>query len=172
MTKQAVLLLLDLQNGMFSSNTTVYRGEQLLKNIKHLIEKARMANVPVIYVQHTGKHLTQGTWDWQIHQSVSPNEGDIVVQKNSPDSFKDTTLKCVLDSMDANKIILAGIATDFCVDTTCRRAFSLGYNVVLVEDGHSTWDTPTLTSKQVIKHHNYILGSKFAKTINTAEIIF
>jgi nicotinamidase-related amidase len=62
--------------------------------------------------------------------------------------------------------------TEYCVDTTCRRAYSLGYDIVLVEDGHSTWDTEHLAASQVIAHHNATLGGWFATLRVASDIAF
>ena len=71
-----------------------------------------------------------------------------------------------------HKLIIAGIQTEFCVDTTTRRAYSLGYQVTLVQDAHSTWDTENITAAQIIAHHNLTLGGWFAKLCPAAEVAF
>jgi nicotinamidase-related amidase len=68
-------------------------------------------------------------------------------------------------------VIITGVQTEYCVDTTCRRAYSLGYHVVLIRDAHSTYDTNTLTASQIIAHHNNILGGWFAELKETSEIM-
>ena len=67
-------------------------------------------------------------------------------------------------------LIIAGIQTEYCVDTTCRRGCSLGYEVTLVEDAHSTWDTEHLTASQIIDHHNQVLSGWFV-TLEAARRI-
>jgi len=53
--------------------------------------------------------------------------------------------------------VLAGIQSEICVDTTCRRAFSMNYKVTLAGDSHSTWDSKNLKAQQIIDHHNQVL---------------
>ena len=77
-----------------------------------------------------------------------------------------------LERQEISRIVLAGIQTDYCVDTTCRRAYSLGYDVILVQDGHSTWDTEQLKASQIIAHHNEVLGNSFASLTTADEIQF
>jgi nicotinamidase-related amidase len=171
------LLVVDVQVGMFESRliSPVYNGDQLLTKIKELIEKARSFRVPVIYVQHSGGHghpLEYGGSGWHIHPTISPSDGDLVVEKRTPDSFYQTTLRQELEAKKIKKLTLVGIQTEYCVDTTCRRAFSLGYDVTLVKDGHSTWDREVLTAPQIINHHNEILGSWFATLKEAARISF
>ena len=74
--------------------------------------------------------------------------------------------------MGVGRLIIAGIQTEFCVDTTCRRAFSLGYDITLMSDGHSTWDTDVLPADTIIAHHNRTLGGTFATLKRERDILF
>ncbi|OPA73806.1 cysteine hydrolase [Paenibacillus selenitireducens] len=168
------LLVIDVQNGMFLDSDPVFQGEELLTKIQMLISKARSKNIPIFYVQHNeGKDeiLEPGTQGWLIHPSILPNDLDTIIQKKTPDSFFETTLKQELDKKKIEEIILTGIQTDLCVDTTCRRAFSLGYKVTLVKDAHSTWGSQDLTAIQIINHHNSILRW-FSSVKHSDEIQF
>ncbi len=95
-----------------------------------------------------------------------------MIQKQSPDSFHQTDLHSNLIDLEINKLIIAGLQTEYCIDTTCRRAYSLGYDITLVKDAHSTWNSDQLTAKQIIAHHNNILGGWFAKVEGENEITF
>ena len=97
---------------------------------------------------------------------------DVVVQKRHPDSFQGTTLRQELASRTIERLVITGIQTEYCVDTTCRRAYSLGYDVTLVKDAHSTWDSDHLTASQVIAHHNDVLGGWFAALKEASEVEF
>ncbi|SDM73013.1 Nicotinamidase-related amidase [Psychrobacillus sp. OK028] len=158
--KKVALLVIDVQNGMFPEGEEVFKGERLLRNINELLTRARAIEIPVVYVQHNepiGKQLEYGTNPWKIHSSIAPQNQDIIIQKTTPDSFFNTTLHDELKKQEIEHLIIAGIQTELCVDTTCRRAFSLGYKVTLVSDGHSTWDSGELTAEQIINHHNSLL---------------
>jgi nicotinamidase-related amidase len=85
------------------------------------------------------------------------------VQKHFCDSFHETKLQELLQSRSIAKLVVAGIQSEFCVDTACRRAFSQGYQVTLVEDGHSTWDNKVLKADQIVTHHNLTLAGSFVK---------
>jgi nicotinamidase-related amidase len=67
------------------------------------------------------------------------------------------------------QVVLIGMQTEYCVDTTCRHAFALDYQVTLVKDGHSTYDTKRLLAVDIIAHHNAILTA-FA-TVAEADTI-
>ena len=104
--------------------------------------------------------------------STSPVKGDIVVQKQFPDAFQNTILHEELQEREVKKLYITGLQTEYCTDTTCRRAFSLGYEVVLVEDAHGTGDSSLLKAEQIIDHHNQVLGGWFATLEKESEISF
>jgi len=169
------LLIIDMQVGNFSEPNPVFKANELLARVKSLVAKARSAKIPIVYVQNNGSKGDPdeyGTQGWQIHPSIAPIEGNLVVQKRTPDAFHETNLHCELESMGIKKLVIAGLQTEYCIDTTCRRAFSLGYNVILVKDAHSTWDSSSLTAQQIIEHHNSVLGGWFATLKNEVEIEF
>ncbi|TCP25595.1 nicotinamidase-related amidase [Scopulibacillus darangshiensis] len=170
--EKTALLVIDVQNAMFDESGPIYDGEQLLKNLQELIHKARTAGVPVFFVQHNDEEFVTGTPAWEIHPSIAPNEEEVVIQKETPDSFHETDLHEKLQAEQIQNLVIAGNATDYCVDTTTRRAFSLGFHVTLVKDAHRTWDSNTLSAKQIIDHHNEVLGNAFADLKETREVEF
>jgi nicotinamidase-related amidase len=179
--KDTALVIIDVQVGMFGNPMMppVYQGEALLEKLGQLIAGARAAQVPVIYVQHNGSGdnpLQPGTALWEIHPAIKPGPEELVVQKSHPDSFQETSLQAELQARDIKNLVIAGIQTEYCVDSTCRRAYSLGYDVTLVKDGHSTWDSTWdkdgLMATQIIDHHNRTLGGWFAKPKLASEICF
>jgi nicotinamidase-related amidase len=175
MRRKTALLIVDVQVGNFEASAPVYRGDDLLSKIGHLIERARAADVPVVHVQHCGPEGAidePGAPGWEIHTAIAPQAGDAIVQKRHPDAFQATELQAELASRGIGRLIVAGIQTEYCIDTTCRRAYSLGYKVVLVQDAHSTWDTDLLTAPQIIAHHNCVLGGWFADVKETSDVKF
>ncbi|WP_179133909.1 cysteine hydrolase family protein [Halobacillus massiliensis] len=154
------LLIIDVQNGMYQEGHVVHEGERLLHNLKELIAKARAAGSPVFYIQHNapaGTPLENGTNGWEIHPEIAPTLQDPVIQKNTPDSFFNTSLDEELKKQRIEHLVVTGIQSEVCVDTTCRRAFSLGYKVTLVSDTHSTWGAEEISAQQIINHHNRVL---------------
>jgi nicotinamidase-related amidase len=169
------LLVIDVQMFGFGEDSPVHAGESLLVKVGDLIARARAAGVPVIYVQHCGKagEIDEpGAPAWEIHPAIAPAESETIVQKRHPDAFQETTLLQELESRNIKRLVVTGMQTEYCVDTTCRRAYSLGYDVVLVQDGHSTWDTEHLTASQVIAHHNATLGGWFVTLKAARDITF
>jgi nicotinamidase-related amidase len=168
------LLVVDVQHGMFTIDVPVYRGEELIVRLQDLIARARTAGTPVVFVRHDagpGKLLAKGTPEWEIHPGLAPQAGDVIVDKNRPDSFWNTTLQEDLQARGITDLVICGIQSDVCVDTTTRRAASLGYHVTLVADAHSTWNNAVLTAQQVIDHHTQLL-TRFADVKSAKEIHF
>ncbi len=168
------LLIIDVQNGMFPEGNEVYKGDSLLENLNELITQARSTKTSIFYVQHNaavGESLEYGTKGWEIHSDISPQNEDVIIQKTTPDSFFNTPLDEELKKRGIEHVFITGIQTEVCVDTTCRRAFSMGYKVTLVTDTHSTWSSEEITAQQIINHHNSVLRW-FADVFPSREIIF
>lgn len=158
MDNSTALLLIDVQNGQIER--PVARADVMLANIAALLARARERNVAVLHVQHDGEpgeRFAVGSHGWAIHPRVGPQEGEPVIRKRASDAFHGTALEAKLQERGIKRLIVAGCRTEYCVDTTCRRATSLGLDVVLVGDGHSTTDNAVLTAEQIIAHHNEVL---------------
>lgn len=174
MMRNSALLIIDVQNAMFNESEPVFEGEQLINVISSLIINARKKNVPVFYVQHSSKPGTPlefGTKGWEIHSTIQPLENEIIIHKKTPDSFYNTDLDDELKNMNIDTLIVAGIQTEVCVDTTCRSAYSHGYKTTLVEDGHSTWNSSVLSAPEIIAHHNTVLRW-FSSIVKSDEVEF
>ncbi len=74
--------------------------------------------------------------------------------------------------MGIGRLVLAGMQTEYCVDTTCRRAFGLGFEVTLAADAHATFDGENLTAAGVVAHRNEVMGNGFAEVVPAQEISF
>lgn len=160
MSSNTALLVIDVQVGLVEGSEPAYRGDELLSNINRLLSGARSAGVPVIYIQHDGGiggQLEPGTAGWAIHPAIAPGAGDLVIRKRASDSFYETALQRELATRDIKRLVIAGMRTEMCVDTTSRRAISLGYDVTLASDAHATVDSEVLPAAQIIAHHNYTL---------------
>ena len=115
------VLIIDMQCGNFEEPNPIYNGTELLTKVMSLVTKARTKHIPIIYVQNNGGEGDPdlfGTPGWQIHPTITPMTGDIVIQKQSPDSFHQTDLQNKLSSLAINKLIITGLQTEYCIDTT------------------------------------------------------
>ncbi|MFD3447308.1 cysteine hydrolase family protein [Microbacteriaceae bacterium 4G12] len=169
--KQA-LIVIDVQEGMYTVGTPVHNGSELLRHLQEVIQKCRVHDIPVIYVQHNGSKghpLEKGTAGWHIHSKIAPMPNEVVVEKETPDSFYKTNLHEVLQEKGIEHLFICGLQTEYCVDTTVRRAFSEGYKVTLIQGAHSTFDSKQLRAEEIIQHHQTILGW-FADIVDIKEV--
>ena len=102
--------------------------------------------------------MEHGTEAWQLADGLAVEPMDLHLRKTTPDAFLRTGLERVLKDRGITQLVVCGMHTEFCVDTTCRRALSLGYPVTLVADGHTSAGNAAITPEQVIAHHNLTLG--------------
>jgi hypothetical protein len=94
---------------------------------------------------------------WRLHPALDAQPDDLYIRKPYSDSFYQTPLQSALAERGVTQLVIAGCKTDACVDATSRRALSLGYDVTLVSDGHSTSDNSFLSAPQSIAYYNLIL---------------
>ncbi len=158
---KTALLVTDVQTAMFTDGEPPHRASNLLEVISSLIERARASQTPVIYVRHqssTYEPMRPGHPGFEIHADIAPREGEIIIDKHACDAFCETPLAPLLEHLDAGRVVIVGMQTDYCVDSACRSALHRGYDVVLVEDGHSTFDNGVISAEQIIAHHNKTLS--------------
>ena len=169
------LIIIDMQKGFFEPADPVYNANTLIDNVNKLINLAREARAKIMFIQHNGTKnhpVEEATEGWQLAQKVNVTPDDIKITKSYPDAFLNTSLNEYLNKYGIKKLIIAGLKTEYCIDTTCRRAYSLGYEVTLVSDAHSTYDSQIISAPQVIAHHNELIGNLFGFAIPTHQIVF
>lgn len=172
----SALLVVNMQQEFFSDGTRVlYNKEALIRNTKSLIDKFRAVWAPVVYVQHDGPKgsaLEPESPGWMIHFSIQPNSREVIVRKTRSSAFANTTLHQELEKRQIDTVVVVGIETEGCVDSTIRHASFLGYKVVAVKDAHSTFDSAVLKAPQIIDHHNMIWEKWFAETYSEEDVSF
>ncbi len=170
------LIVIDVQNGLLAQPDLVHDPDGTLFRIGDLVARARQTQTPVIFVQHEGTGeghpLQKPGVGWEIHPATGYRLGDDVVEKRECDAFQDTDLQSRLSAIGATTLVVAGMCSEYCVDTSCRRAYSLGYDVILANDAHTTLSKDHMPADMIVAHHNAILGSGFAKAVPAASIEF
>ena len=151
---KTALLVVDVQNGVVEGTP---ERDTVVANVGSLVEKAREADVPVVWVQHSDEGLAKGSDEWRIVPELSPDDAEPLVEKNYGDSFEDTTLEAVLSGLGVGRLVVVGAQTDACIRATLHGAFVRGYDATLVSDAHTTedlteWGAPP--PDQVIAHTN------------------
>lgn len=170
----SALLIIDMQVGLFHGPEKPYEGEQVLANIQRLIRQARERNMPIFAARHTGPQgspIEVGSPFWQLLPALDLNAStDILFDKTRPNAFYATALAEQLRASGVNDVFIAGMKTQYCIDSTCRAAADVGFNPILVADAHTCMDTPALPARSIIEHHNATLNGAFAKVLNTLNV--
>lgn len=174
MGNSTALLIIDVQEAMFSyPDLKLHDEEGVMERIISLLHKARLAGVPIVYVQHTDdEEYTKGLPTWEISHRITPQDGEVIVEKPTWDAFHRTELQEKLQKLGITNLVICGMQSEFCLDTTIRRAYSMGYSSVLVRDAHSTFDNGDLKAEDIVKHHNAVLGGRFAHLRAESEVQF
>ncbi len=147
-----------MQEGLLRGDPK-YELAAVVERINRLAARVRQRGGCVLFVQHEGppgddfEPLAPG---WSLLSAIKREPGDRVVRKTLNDAFFGTTLKSDLAELGAERVFVSGWATDLCVDATVRSAAALGFEVVVVADGHTVSNRPHLTAAQVITHHHWV----------------
>lgn len=173
-----VVLVIDVQQALFGSAKPPYEAQAVISHINQVTAWARSNQTPVIYIQHERPDtpLAYQSTGWSLATGLEHQSTDFSIRKSSPDSFLRTNLKALLDEHAIEHLIICGYATEFCVDTTVRKAASLGYSIELVADAHTTHDKPHASAQWIREHHNMILPQLTSfdvsiKALPTSELV-
>jgi nicotinamidase-related amidase len=176
---KAVLLVVDVQKGVVSS---AYQRDSVIANICAMVEKARQAQVPVIWVQHSDERLKYQSEEWKIVSELVPAKGDSRVEKHYGSTFEETNLEQLLATLGAAKIVLVGAATNWCIRATAYGALDRGYDLTLIGDAHTTQSMKlpsggTITAADAITDLNFVLSwltypNRTSQVIKTGDFRF
>ena len=175
---KTALLVIDVQRDVVAN---AFRRNEVVANIEHLVESARKAEVPIIWVQHSDDELVKGSEGWAYVSELRMGNGEPVVHKQFGDSFEGTNLDELLQELAIEQLIVCGAQTDACIRSTLHGAIARGYNATLVSDAHTTddctWATPPLSAEQGIAHTNFYWNWQrtpraVGGTSLTAEVVF
>ncbi len=171
------LVVVDVQNGVVAG---AHRRDEVVGNIRALVDRARSEDVPVVWVQHASAELVPGSDQWQYVAELDPAEPEPVVHKRFGDSFEDTDLESQLAALGVGRLVVAGAQTDECIRSTIHGAFTRGYDTILVGDAHTTedlseWGAPPPV--KVISHTNmfwsqHAAPGRSAGVVDTADVSF
>jgi nicotinamidase-related amidase len=172
-----VLLVIDMQVGLLDGGPK--RDLQgVIGRINELAAMARECGGKVIWVQHRGpqgSEFAPGEPGWHFLPELQRADADIVVPKTLNDAFAETDLQTKLQQLAPDRLMIAGWATDFCVDATLRSAVSRAYHVVAVSDAQTLADRPHLDAAGVIRHHTWVWANLITpgsiRIATTAELL-
>lgn len=159
-----VMLVVDMQVGL-RNGLPKYDLLGVVGRINALGAAIRKRGGRVVFIQHgggEGDSFEPGTPGWRFLPELKRAPEDLVVAKALNDPFHDSPLAEILGNLNTERLLVTGWATDFCVDSTIRRAVTLGRTVVPVADAHTVSDRPHLSARAVIEHHNWVWGGLIA----------
>lgn len=175
------LILIDIQNDYFTGGNMELVGmEQAAHNAGLLLQAFRSAQLPVFHIQHIAKRpgatfFLPNTKGVEIHTSVAPQSGEVVIEKLFPNSFRDTDLLSILKRAEMEEVVIGGAMSHMCVDATTRAAFDFGFRCTVIEDACATRN---LEHKGVLVEAHKVhaafmaaLAMPYAKVISAHECI-
>jgi nicotinamidase-related amidase len=178
---RTVLLIVDIQNDYFPGGKNELAGSvEAAANAGKLLDFFRAGKLPVVHVRHESTRpgatfFLPGTPGAQINDSVKPLDGEIVITKHFPNSFRATELLPTLKNLDAGRLVVCGMMTHMCIDTTVRTAYDYGFEVLLAHDACATkdltFDGRTIPAEQVQQAFSGAINGTFAKVDSTGHII-
>jgi nicotinamidase-related amidase len=174
------LLIIDIQNDYFPGGRMELEGsDAAAQKAGKVLEKFRRDGLPVFHVRHLSTRpgstfFLPGTPGAEIHSAVSPKAGETVVEKNFPNSFRNTDLGEKLEAHGVKNLVVAGMMTHMCVDASVRQAADLGYKVTLLADACATraqaFGGENVPARQVHAAFLASLNGFYAKVINSDEL--
>ncbi len=148
---KTALLVIDVQQALIDDHPA--HMDEFMLNIKLLIDNAHKNGTEVVYVRHdggAGDVLAYGTPGWQLEKSLTPRERERVFDKRFNSAFRHTGLHEYLTEQGVSHLIVCGMQTEYCIDTSIKVAFEYGYDVVVPSGATTTYTNPFLSGEKLI----------------------
>jgi len=174
------LLIVDIQNDYFPGGAMEVVGATAAANqAARLLATFRRSARPVIYIQHIAARagatfFLPETVGAEIHESVLPLSDERIIQKHFPNSFRETPLLEYLREKSTSRLVIVGMMTHMCIDTTTRAAADLGFVCLLAHDACATRDLSfngiQVSAEHVQSAYLAALSGAFAKVQSAEEL--
>lgn len=191
--ENTALLVVDMQNGFCHDDGSVNkvgmpaaRLRPAIEPCERLIAAARLASIPIIYTRYVyrpdytdggvmvhellpdlknGHCLAAGTWDVEVLDELAPAEADYIIDKNRPSAFFATGLEPILKGLAIRDLVVCGVTTNCCVETTVRDASQRDYHTFVVQDAVAEYedDRHTVALKS--------MGMLFANLVSVDDVL-
>ena len=174
------LILIDIQNDYFiGGKNELYLTKAAAENASKALNYFRDSNLPVFHIQHISSpnaaFFLPGTYGAEINSVVAPINDEKVIVKHAPNAFLKTTLAEELKQKDISNLVICGMMSHMCIDTTVRAAMDNGFTVTLLQDACTTkdliWCEYKIDAQTVHKTIMASLNGVFAKVIKTATFL-
>jgi ureidoacrylate peracid hydrolase len=184
--RYAALIVVDVQNDFVSPQGSagkrgedVTAAEAMLPNLLRLIEEARRVELTTIYIKTIHSDWTdtpswiyrrsqksglstcrEGTWGAEFYDGISPLPTERIVIKHRYSAFINTDLNTVLKARDIQSVLVCGVTTDVCVETTARDAYMFDYYVTVIDDCSAAYETKLhLNTLETMRRHFGLVAS-------------
>ena len=164
---KTAFVIIDVQNILVE---TGFETEKLLEKIAYLQDQARSKNIEIIYVQHIENPEAQTLEDWQLSALLNRKPDEKVFQKRYNSIFKETGLKEYLDQQGIEQLVLCGMQTEYCVDTSVKVGFEYGYKLVIPEGAVTTFDGEDIPAETLNEFYKNIWEERFADVLDYKTI--
>lgn len=189
---RTALILVDMQNAFLSDRGSdakagfdISRAKQVVAPVRRLLERFRTVGAPVVFTQmslhadyrdagllnevvpemRSLGHAVRGTWDWEIVPELAPKNEEWVVEKSRFSGFYNTNLEVILRGLKVDTLVIAGVATNICVESTIRDAFFRDFKVLLPRDATASF------SREVEEASLLSLGLVFMKVTTSNAVL-
>lgn len=178
MKQNFALLCIDLQKEYFKKERPlfIHDGARVLRNVVLILVAARKKRVPIIHIRHISSNPADTTFKAgspfiEFMPEVAPQKNEYVITKHLPGAFSKTNLDTTLKSLKVSSVIICGLTSFLCCDTTSREAHARMYNVYFIKDATAALDISGIPAKEIHKVVCAIQKWYFAKVLNTKQIL-
>jgi nicotinamidase-related amidase len=174
------LVIVDIQRDYFPGGAhPLEHPQEAAAQAKRLLDSFRAAGEPVVHVRHLwdeddATFMRPGTDGVEIHPDVAPLDGELVITKAYPNSFRETELENELRRRGVDELVVCGMMTSMCVDATVRAASDLGFDTTVAHDACATCDLEfgghSVPAQAVHSAFLAALGDGYATVVATEDI--
>jgi nicotinamidase-related amidase len=175
------LIIVDIQNDYFENGTNPLEGSLHASiNASRILGRFRDESLPIIHIQHialspTATFFLPDTFGAEIHVNVKPIESEKIFIKHYPNSFRETGLLDYLKEKEITDLVICGMMTHMCIDTTVRAAKDFGFNIILIGDACATKELKigheTIPAHEVHNAFLAAINAYFATVVKTKEFL-
>ncbi len=149
--ERTALLILNAQQEFIDRHP--HHRKKLLERLDALVQTARKSKIDVLYIQRSDKDLVEGTAAWALAAPLCVGEGETVLHAAHHSAFRDTALREHLDARGIRTLIVAGLQTEYSIDTTCKVAAEYGYSVIIPAGATSTYNSCFSRARALIEYY-------------------
>ncbi|HET9226602.1 MAG TPA: cysteine hydrolase family protein [Thermoanaerobaculia bacterium] len=177
--EQSALLVIDIQDSFKLGPRWERRNNpDFEKNVDRLLQSWRAAGLPVFFILHTDPDpgFERDSPLVKVMDFLSPRENEPVILKDTRNAFTSTDLQKRLDEKGVKRVVITGISTEQCCETTTRVAADLGYDVDFVTEATRTFpialpDGSELSTDEIVRRTEAVLRNRFARIARVDELV-